>query len=46
MEGLIELGYTIWRKEYDEEGNLTSEYNIEKSPEQLGGLKADRSWAK
>jgi antitoxin component YwqK of YwqJK toxin-antitoxin module len=46
MEGLTELGYVIWRKQYDEEGNLTSEYKIENRPDQLRSLDADRSWAK
>jgi hypothetical protein len=42
MEGLIKLGYVVWRKEYDEEENLTTEYKIEKSPNMLRSLEVDR----
>jgi hypothetical protein len=42
MEGLIELGYVVWRKEYDEEENLTTEYKIEESPNMLRSLEVDR----
>jgi antitoxin component YwqK of YwqJK toxin-antitoxin module len=42
-EGLIELGSLIWRKEWDEEGNLIYEYKIEEHPNRLKALKSSRS---
>jgi antitoxin component YwqK of YwqJK toxin-antitoxin module len=45
-EGLIELGCLIWRKEWDEESNLISNYKIEEHPSRLEDLRATRIWAK
>jgi antitoxin component YwqK of YwqJK toxin-antitoxin module len=42
-EGVFELGHTIWRKTWDESGNLASEYNIENNPDRLSGLDAIRT---
>jgi hypothetical protein len=43
-ESLFELGYQIWSKEWDEEGNLVSEYKIEDDPVELRSLEAYKSW--
>jgi hypothetical protein len=45
-EGLFESGYQIWSKEWDEKGNLVSEYKIEDRPEEKNWLEATRSWNK
>jgi antitoxin component YwqK of YwqJK toxin-antitoxin module len=45
-ESLYESGYLVRRKEWDEEGNLISEYKIENNPDELRGLEANRSWNK
>jgi MORN repeat variant len=45
-EGLAELGHVIWRKEWDEEGNLVSEQKIEDYPHELRELQAIKSWNK
>jgi antitoxin component YwqK of YwqJK toxin-antitoxin module len=42
-EGLIELGSLIWRKEWDEEGNLVYDFKIEDHPNRLKALKSSRS---
>lgn len=42
-EGLIELGTLIWRKDWDEEGNLIEDYKIEDYPSRLKSLKSSRS---
>jgi hypothetical protein len=43
-EGMAELGYVIWRKEWDEEGNLISEQRIEDYLNELRGLQAIKNW--
>jgi antitoxin component YwqK of YwqJK toxin-antitoxin module len=45
-EGFAESGYVIWRREWDEEGNLVSEYKIEDNPEKLSWLETTRNWDK
>jgi MORN repeat variant len=45
-EGLFESGYQIWSKEWDEEGNLVSEYKIEDHPDDRSWLDATRNWNK
>jgi antitoxin component YwqK of YwqJK toxin-antitoxin module len=45
-EGLAESGHVIWRKKWDEEGNLIREYKIEDNPSELKGLESMRSWHK
>jgi antitoxin component YwqK of YwqJK toxin-antitoxin module len=43
-EGCFDLGYKIWSKEWDEEGNLIREYKIEDHPSELKSLEAYKSW--
>jgi hypothetical protein len=43
-EGLFEWGYIIWCREWDEEGNLTSEYKIEDNPVELERFRGFKSW--
>ena len=38
IEGKCELGYVVWRKSWDDAGNLTEEYDIENHPERLNVL--------
>jgi hypothetical protein len=43
-ESLFELGYQIWSKEWDENGNLICEYKIEDNPSEFRSFEAYKSW--
>jgi hypothetical protein len=45
-EGCFKLGYKIWGKEWDKEGNLIREYKIEDHPDEQSWLETTREWNK
>ena len=45
-EGLVEAGYVIWRKEWDEEGSLIVEDKIEDHSDGLKDLQSAKIWTK